>query len=45
MKTDIEIAREAKLKPINEIAGQIGIDTEQMEPYGKYIEKVTYKNI
>ncbi|MDO4173040.1 MAG: formate--tetrahydrofolate ligase [Prevotellaceae bacterium] len=45
MKTDIEIAREAKLKPINEIAGQIGIDTEQMEPYGKYIAKVPYTNI
>ncbi len=45
MKTDIEIAREAVLKPIGEIARQLGIDEEQVEPYGKYIAKVPYTNI
>lgn len=45
MKTDIEIARETVLKPINEIANQLHIDTEQIEPYGKYIAKVPYTNI
>lgn len=45
MKTDIEIAREASLKPIGQIAQQLGIDTEQLEPYGKYIAKIPYTNI
>ena len=45
MKSDIEIAREASLKPIGRIAQQLGIDTEQLEPYGKYIAKVPYTNI
>ena len=45
MRTDIEIAREASLKPIGQIAQQLGIDTEQLEPYGKYIAKVPYTNI
>lgn len=40
MKTDIEIARETTLTPINEIAAAMGIDTEALEPYGKYIAKV-----
>ena len=34
MKTDIEIARETKLKPINEIVEQMGIAPELAEPYG-----------
>jgi len=33
-KSDIEIAREAKLKPIAEIAGKLGIGPEHLEPYG-----------
>ena len=40
MKTDIEIAREAVLKPIGEIAASLGIGEEQLEPYGRYIAKV-----
>ncbi|ONN27643.1 formate--tetrahydrofolate ligase [Thermosipho affectus] len=40
MKSDIEIAREAKLKKISEIAKEIGIDEEYIEPYGKFIAKV-----
>lgn len=42
MKSDIEIAREAILKPIGEIAAQVGIGNEMLEPYGKYIAKVPY---
>ena len=42
MKTDIEIAREAKMKPISEIAGSLGIPQDQTEPYGRYIAKVPY---
>lgn len=45
MKTDIEIARETVLKPIGDIAEQMGIDREEIEPYGKYIAKVPYTNI
>lgn len=45
MKTDIEIAREAELKPIGEIAAGLGIDDSQLEPYGRYIAKVPYTNI
>ncbi|MCQ2115192.1 MAG: formate--tetrahydrofolate ligase [Bacteroidales bacterium] len=45
MKTDIEIAREAVLKPIGEIADGLGISREALEPYGKYIAKVPYELI
>ena len=40
MKTDIQIARECELKPITEIAAQLGIDPEMIEPYGRYMAKV-----
>lgn len=45
MKTDIEIARERALLPISEVAAQIGIDEQQLEPYGRYMAKVPYTNI
>lgn len=45
MKTDIEIAREARLVPIKEVADRIGISEDLLEPYGKYIAKVPYKTI
>ena len=40
MKTDIQIARECELKPIGEVAQHLGIDPEQIEPYGRYMAKV-----
>ena len=40
MKTDIEIAREATPKRIEEIATNIGISDEYLEHYGKYKGKV-----
>jgi formate--tetrahydrofolate ligase len=40
MKTDIEIAREAKLQPIAAIAAKIGVPEEALNPYGKAIAKV-----
>lgn len=43
MKTDIEIAREAKLEKITKIAEKIDIAEEYVEPYGKYIAKVDLK--
>lgn len=42
MKTDFEIAHEAHMEPIVSIAEQLGIPTEHLEPYGKYITKVPY---
>lgn len=41
MKTDIEIANEATLKPITEIAAELGIDADKLECYGRYKAKVT----
>ena len=40
MRSDIEIARAAKLKPIAEIAGAIGVPEEALQPYGRWIAKV-----
>ncbi len=45
MKTDIEIAREARLLPIKDVAAQIGIGEDQIEPYGRYMAKVPYTSI
>ena len=40
MKSDIEIARECRLKPIEDIARQVQIPVDELEHYGKYIAKV-----
>lgn len=40
MKTDIEIAREAKLKKIDLVAEEMGIPEERLSPYGRYMAKV-----
>ena len=40
MKTDIQIAHECELKHISEIASQLGIDPEKIDPYGRYMAKV-----
>lgn len=40
MKSDIEIARECKLSPIEDIARYIQIPVDELERYGKYIAKV-----
>ncbi len=42
MKSDIEIAREVKLEPIQKIAAKIGVNEDQLEQYGKYKAKVSY---
>jgi formate--tetrahydrofolate ligase len=38
--TDLEIARNAAMRPIGEIAGRLGIPEEALYPYGRYIAKV-----
>lgn len=41
MKTDIQIAQEAVLKPITEIAAALDIDADELELYGKYKAKIS----
>ncbi len=39
--TDIEIAQQAKMEPIAEVAKKIGIDYDELELYGKYKAKLS----
>ena len=41
MKSDVEIARAAQMRPITEIAKTLGIAEEHIEPYGRYKAKLT----
>ena len=41
MKTDIQIAQEATLKPIKEVAALLGICEDDLELYGKYKAKIS----
>lgn len=41
MKSDIEIAQEAVMLPIKEVAGKLGISEDDIELYGKYKCKLT----
>jgi formate--tetrahydrofolate ligase len=45
MSTDIEIARTAKIKPIAEIAKNLGLPTDDLNYYGKYKAKIPLKYI
>ena len=42
-KTDIEIAQEAEMKVINEIADSLGILDQYVKNYGKYKAKIDYR--
>ena len=41
MKSDIEIAREAKMKHIREVAAEVGVEEDDLDFYGKYKAKIT----
>lgn len=41
MRSDIEIAQSASMKPIYEVAESLGIDADYLEPYGKYKAKLS----
>ena len=41
MKTDIEIAQEAVMQPIKEVAANYSIGEDDLELYGKYKAKLT----
>ncbi len=45
MKTDIEIARQAKVKHIREIGAMLGIEEDDLQYYGKYKAKLPLKLI
>ena len=38
--SDIEIAQQAKLRPITDVAADIGLDAEELDLYGKYKAKI-----
>lgn len=41
VKSDIEIAQESKMKPIVEIAEKLGLETDDLELFGKYKAKLS----
>ena len=41
MKSDIEIAQSAEMLPISEIANRLGVQPEELEPYGRYKAKLS----
>ena len=41
MKSDIEIAQEAQILPIREVASGLGIEEDELELYGKYKAKLS----
>lgn len=43
MLTDIEIAQQAKMLKVGEIAAKLGISEEEIEPYGHYKAKLSQK--
>lgn len=40
-KTDLEIAQEAVMLPIQEVAAKVGIEVDDLEYYGKYKAKLS----
>ena len=45
MLSDIEIAQAAQMKPITEVAARLGLDEEDLIPYGRYKAKINHKLI
>ncbi|MBV9803938.1 MAG: formate--tetrahydrofolate ligase, partial [Solirubrobacterales bacterium] len=41
MKSSLEIAQEAVLQPIEQIAERAGLEPDEIEPYGRYKAKVS----
>ena len=41
MKSSLEIAQDAELLPIDEIGAELGLEPEEIEPYGRYKSKVS----
>lgn len=45
MKTDVQIAQEASMLPIKEVASTIGLSEDDLELYGKYKAKISMEKI
>ena len=45
MKTDVQIAQESKMVPINDIASKLGIKEDDVINYGKYKAKISSRAI
>lgn len=45
MKSDLDIAQQSRLLPIGDIAGQLGLQDDEVEPYGHYKAKVRLEAI
>ncbi len=45
MLSDIEIARSVKPLPISKVAQKLGLNSDDIEQYGKYKAKVSYNNL
>lgn len=45
VKSDIQIAQEAQMKPIIEVAANIGLSEDDIEQYGKYKAKITSQKL
>lgn len=43
--SDIEIANQVKMKPIHEIASQLGLSEEQYDLYGRYKAKINHREL
>src|SRR5471030_2699658 len=41
MKSSLEIAQEAQLQPIEQVAARMGLQTDEVEPYGRYKAKIS----
>ncbi len=45
MLSDIELAQQAKLLPINKLAEEIGLEESEYEPYGRYKAKISLETL
>lgn len=45
MKTDVQIAQEANMLPVTEVAKTLDIPSDELEQYGKYKAKLSYNYI
>ena len=43
MRSDLDIARDVKLRPILDLAAEYGIPADALEPYGRYMAKVDHR--
>ena len=45
VRSDIEIAQQAQLTPITEVAAKVGLTADDLELYGKYKAKISFAAI